>query len=159
MHPEMPDAETPSLSPTRGNPQRRIRPTIRQLGNPDCLPDVRTTWNPGPSFAPPRKTGTDVSVRPHSRNTARTPRSATAPRRSPGPFRLLEAPSSGRRVGVSKNFVIFVVRTSIKHKTMTLNEYQQHALETAIYPDDQRIVYPTLGLTGEAGEVADKVKK
>ena len=42
---------------------------------------------------------------------------------------------------------------------MTLNEYQQHALETAIYPDDSRIVYPTLGLTGEAGEVADKVKK
>lgn len=42
---------------------------------------------------------------------------------------------------------------------MTLNEYQQHALETAIYPEDRRIVYPTLGLAGEAGEVADKVKK
>lgn len=42
---------------------------------------------------------------------------------------------------------------------MTLNEYQQHALDTAIYPDSQRIVYPTLGMTGEAGEVADKVKK
>ncbi len=42
---------------------------------------------------------------------------------------------------------------------MTLNEYQTHALETAIYPEDSRIIYPTLGLTGESGEVADKVKK
>ena len=42
---------------------------------------------------------------------------------------------------------------------MTLNEYQQHALETAIYPENRRIVYPTLGLTGEAGEVADKVRR
>lgn len=42
---------------------------------------------------------------------------------------------------------------------MTLNDYQNHALETAIYPSNAKIVYPTLGLTGEAGEVADKVKK
>ena len=42
---------------------------------------------------------------------------------------------------------------------MTLNEYQEHALETAIYPAESRIIYPTLGLTGEAGEVADKVTK
>lgn len=42
---------------------------------------------------------------------------------------------------------------------MNLNEYQEKALETAIYPEEQRIIYPTLGLTGEAGEVSDKVKK
>ena len=42
---------------------------------------------------------------------------------------------------------------------MTLNEYQQHALETAIYPDDRRIIYPTLGLTGEAGEEFTPEKK
>ena len=40
---------------------------------------------------------------------------------------------------------------------MDFDEYQQKALDTAIYPHP--IVYPTLGLTGEAGEVADKVKK
>ena len=34
---------------------------------------------------------------------------------------------------------------------MTLNEYQQHALETAIYPDDRRIIYPTL--VKEIGDV------
>ena len=42
---------------------------------------------------------------------------------------------------------------------MTLNQYQEKALKTAIYPEDKKIIYPTLGLTGEAGEVADKVKK
>lgn len=42
---------------------------------------------------------------------------------------------------------------------LTLNEYQQIALETAVYPEEYNIVYPALGMAGEAGEVADKVKK
>lgn len=42
---------------------------------------------------------------------------------------------------------------------MTLNEFQQGALETANISPQNRIIYPALGLTGEAGEVADKIKK
>ena len=42
---------------------------------------------------------------------------------------------------------------------MTFDQYQEEALSTAIYPRESGIVYPVLGLTGEAGEVADKVKK
>ena len=42
---------------------------------------------------------------------------------------------------------------------MTLNDYQDKALATAVYGKFNKIIYPTLGLTGEAGEVADKVKK
>ena len=40
-----------------------------------------------------------------------------------------------------------------------INYYQNQAIKTAIYPDEYKIVYPALGLAGEAGEVADKVKK
>jgi NTP pyrophosphatase (non-canonical NTP hydrolase) len=42
---------------------------------------------------------------------------------------------------------------------MKFDEYQQAAVSTAIYPDKYAIVYPALGLTGEAGEVAEKIKK
>ena len=43
---------------------------------------------------------------------------------------------------------------------MKLNDYQRESRKTALYPEVGRnAIYPTLGLVGEAGEVADKVKK
>ncbi|KGG12496.1 MULTISPECIES: nucleoside triphosphate pyrophosphohydrolase family protein [Prochlorococcus] len=43
---------------------------------------------------------------------------------------------------------------------MDLNQYQHKSRETALYPNSgKNPIYPTLGLVGEAGEVADKVKK
>tara|TARA_B100000700_G_scaffold212024_1_gene233065 strand:- start:2507 stop:2836 length:330 start_codon:yes stop_codon:yes gene_type:complete len=43
---------------------------------------------------------------------------------------------------------------------MELNHYQKESRKTALYPDvGNNAIYPTLGLVGEAGEVADKVKK
>ena len=43
---------------------------------------------------------------------------------------------------------------------MTFEEYQKKSRETAIYPDkDKNFIYPTLGLAGEAGEIAEKIKK
>jgi len=47
---------------------------------------------------------------------------------------------------------------------MNANSYQQWTLSTAIYPgagtgNDSELSYLALGLNGEAGEVADKIKK
>ncbi|MCP9941121.1 MULTISPECIES: nucleoside triphosphate pyrophosphohydrolase family protein [Synechococcales] len=43
---------------------------------------------------------------------------------------------------------------------MDFQAYQQRSRATALYPEaGDNPIYPTLGLCGEAGEVADKVKK
>jgi len=43
---------------------------------------------------------------------------------------------------------------------MNFTVYQKRARKTAVYPNlGNNFVYPTLGLTGEAGEVAEKIKK
>ena len=43
---------------------------------------------------------------------------------------------------------------------MDFKTYQKKARETALYPNlGSNYIYPTLGLVGEAGEVAEKVKK
>ncbi len=42
---------------------------------------------------------------------------------------------------------------------MEFSEYQKLAKTTAVYPDEYKIYYPALGLTSEAGEIANKVKK
>ena len=43
---------------------------------------------------------------------------------------------------------------------MTFEEYEEFCKKTAVYPEQgNNLIYPTLGLVGEAGEVAEKVKK
>lgn len=43
---------------------------------------------------------------------------------------------------------------------MDFKEYQKKSKKTALYPNvGNNFVYPTLGLSGEAGEVAEKIKK
>jgi NTP pyrophosphatase (non-canonical NTP hydrolase) len=44
-----------------------------------------------------------------------------------------------------------------RRSELTFNAYQKAARRTAIYTEP--IYYPTLGLCGEAGEVAEKIKK
>lgn len=42
---------------------------------------------------------------------------------------------------------------------LTFEEYQDLALEFVVYPEQHAVIYPSLKLAGEAGEVAEKVGK
>jgi len=42
---------------------------------------------------------------------------------------------------------------------MDFTTYQQKSRETAIYKNELKVLYPALGLAGEAGEVCEKIKK
>ena len=43
---------------------------------------------------------------------------------------------------------------------MRFSEYQRRSRETAVYPAlGDNLIYPALGLCGEAGETAEKIKK
>jgi len=39
------------------------------------------------------------------------------------------------------------------------SEYQKETANNAVYPDETPLQYLALGITGESGEVADKIKK
>lgn len=41
----------------------------------------------------------------------------------------------------------------------SFNEYQNFVKTMKVYPEPHAIVYPALGLVGEAGEISEKVKK
>lgn len=47
----------------------------------------------------------------------------------------------------------------LKLFSMDIKEYQGIIKKTAVYPKEIGLAYCAMGLTGEAGEVADKIKK
>ena len=75
--------------------------------------------------------------------------------RDPYLEKLCASHSSGEEVESSGN----PERASNGHLEMNLDNYQSKAMETAIYPEKIGLQYTILGLTGEAGEVANLYKK
>ena len=49
--------------------------------------------------------------------------------------------------------------SELERSVLTFSDYQHIAKSFAMYPEEHKLTYPTLGLNGEAGEVAEKVKK
>lgn len=50
-------------------------------------------------------------------------------------------------------------QNGIRNRFMKLNDYQERAMSFDKYPPGDRVTFKTLGLCGESGEVAEKVKK
>lgn len=44
-------------------------------------------------------------------------------------------------------------------KITQFNDYQEFIKSMKVYPTGHKIVYPALGLMGEAGEISEKIKK
>jgi len=66
-----------------------------------------------------------------------------------------------RESNTALNLTIASLQDELARQSGTLNftQYQNRAGQTAIYPKEQGVEYTALGLTGEAGEIANKVKK
>ncbi len=56
---------------------------------------------------------------------------------------------------ITKEDIEHFMRTGVQD----FDEYQNKARKFAVYNERLKIVYPTLGLVGEAGEVSEKIKK
>jgi NTP pyrophosphatase (non-canonical NTP hydrolase) len=75
---------------------------------------------------------------------------------------MLNALQDLMRIGIKKinhDYLYNLENSNQPHSNTNMNfsQYQQQAKQYAIYKD--RILYPTLGLASEAGEVCGKVKK
>lgn len=44
-------------------------------------------------------------------------------------------------------------------RELTFKEYHEEALSTSVCPENMDVIYPMIGLSGETGEVAEKIKK